>query len=299
MNQATEECGIVFADIAGSTRLFDKLGDTTAKSIVSHCLDTMTMVTERHGGRVIKTIGDEVMCAFPSPDSSMQACMDMQETVSADTSAGLPLMIRVGVHYGPVIVQEDGDVFGDTVIVAKRLSDIAKANQILTAEDTLTQLSPVIARDAREFDRTMVKGKQGLVTIYEMIWQHEDMTCMATGSFSAGPPAEASSSLQLKWARGEVNMGLSDMALSFGRGAQADKQAGGRLASRIHFHIEPRRGKFVVIDKSTNGTYVRPDIGKPFFLRREEAPLTGSGVIGIGCAPENATPDDVIRYQIG
>lgn len=300
MNQATENRGIVFADISGSTRLFEQLGDTQARSVVSHCLDLMSQVTRQFGGTIIKTIGDEIMSSFPDPDSTIYACVSMQENVSADMSAGFPLMIRVGAHFGPVIVQEDGDVYGDSVNLAKRLSDIARANQIITSEDTVNGLSPVIQQDAREFDRAGVKGKEGVLRIFEIVWKKDDAdgTVVAGATMSGPAPEAVNSKLALKWNGQTHVIDLQEhQGIQIGRGAQADYTMGGRLTSRVHLRIEMRRGKFVISDQSRNGTYVRPDVGRPFFLRREEAPLSGAGVIGLGTAPEEAAPEDIIRFE--
>ena len=60
------ELAILFADVVGSTRLFETLGDQRARAMVAICIDVMRTATEQHNGTVIKTIGDEVMAVFPT-----------------------------------------------------------------------------------------------------------------------------------------------------------------------------------------------------------------------------------------
>jgi adenylate cyclase len=140
----TAEMGLLFADIAGSTKLYDTLGDTNAKAMIDEALGHMRQVTERNKGRVVKTIGDEVMCVFPTADATFVAATDMQIKVdSLRVVQGVKRMIRVGFHFGPVI--EDGnDVFGDTVNVAARMAGVAKGMQIITTKETVMRVSAAL-----------------------------------------------------------------------------------------------------------------------------------------------------------
>jgi len=67
------EVAILFADVVGSTQLYDKFGDTKASETVAICLDVMKDATHQFNGTVIKTIGDEVMSTFASVDEAMGA----------------------------------------------------------------------------------------------------------------------------------------------------------------------------------------------------------------------------------
>jgi predicted component of type VI protein secretion system len=81
-----------------------------------------------------------------------------------------------------------------------------------------------------------------------------------------------------------------------GRSVNADLAVEETLASRQHAKIEYRRGKFFLTDQSTNGTYVRTDDGVESFLRREEAPIAGSGVISLG-KPFKQNPSEIVRFR--
>ena len=92
MAPKTTNLTILFADISGSTRLYEILGDAPARAKVASCLQLLTDVTERHGGTVIKTIGDEIMCTFPNAEVSVGAACEMHEMLEDDiteqTAAG-------------------------------------------------------------------------------------------------------------------------------------------------------------------------------------------------------------------
>ncbi len=283
MSRKAANISIVFADISGSTRLYETLGDAVARELVSGCLALMTEHIDKHGGTVIKTIGDEIMCTFPSAEQAVMASMGMQEGVDEDLPHRNPntpttLTIRVGLHHGPAIL-ESGDVFGDAVNLAARMAGLAKGGQIITTSETADQLGPALRASTRHLDRISVKGKAEEIDIFEVIWQAEDVTRMATGLLKT-QARTAKLTLQYHDARVELDQ---DMAapLVMGRGRKADLVVNDTMASREHARIECRRGKFILTDMSTNGTYVRTKDG-PSFLRREDVVLTGSGKIALG-----------------
>ena len=178
MAQRNIKCAIMFADVAGSTKLYEDVGDDKARAMISHTIESMTKSTEAMRGRVIKTIGDEIMCVFVDADSTVKAAYDIQETVSNDFTFVRALSIRIGAHFGPAILESDGDIFGDAVNVAARMAGIAKAGQIIITEDTVARLNDELKADTREFDRAPVKGKKEPMIIYEVMWQQEDVTRM-------------------------------------------------------------------------------------------------------------------------
>ena len=118
------ELAILFADVVGSTRLYELMGDLRARDMVAICIDCMRSATEQHQGTVIKTMGDEVMATFPSADEALNAAAQMQQQISVHAQLkvdGQAVAIRVGCHYGPVVL-ENRDVFGATVHTANRMT---------------------------------------------------------------------------------------------------------------------------------------------------------------------------------
>jgi len=297
MASKTQSLSILFADISGSTRLFETLGDATARHVVSECLNLLSEVTDRHGGTVIKTIGDEVMCTFPDAETAVTAACEMHEAVEEESTgmtkeAPVALRIRIGLHFGQAIL-DGGDVFGDAVNVAARMAAQSKAGQIITTEYTVDQLPPILKASTRFIDRAPVKGKKETIDIYEVIWQQEDVTRMSTAVMVN---REVSAKMQLRYHERELEIDEERTVAVLGRSKAADVTVNESLASRQHVRIEYRRGKFFIIDQSTNGTYVRTEGGEESFLRREEMPLLGSGAISLGRSfSEN--PQEVVRFS--
>lgn len=286
---------ILFADIAGSTRLFETLGDARAREVTSRCIRQLMQVTREFQGRVVKTIGDEVMCVFASAAKAAGAAVKMQEDVEDQGDAfGVELHIRVGFHFGEVIV-EDGDVFGDAVNVAARMASQAKAQQILTTKETVARLDPALQAETRLIDRAPVKGKQELLEIFEITWgKEEDLTIIGGGLTQKIAQAKgAGGGMSVRYKGVEVTVDEKTPSISFGRGPQNRFVVDDSMASRLHASIEFRRGKYVLVDKSTNGTYVHTNAGKKSFVHRDEIPLEGTGVVGIGKEVSPSSPEAV------
>lgn len=273
---------IVFADISGSTELYERLGDGSARTLIAQCLQLMTKEIERQSGTVIKTIGDEIMCTFAKPDDAMESAMAMQECVAEDLpglNADTPaeMSIRVGMHFGPAIL-EGGDVFGDAVNVAARMTAEAKGGQIFMTQQTVEGLTPLLRADTRHLDRIPVKGKSEAVDVFEVVWQPNDVTRIAAGPLFQERKQMA---LRLRYHEQEIRVDQSTGTIVLGRGKKADMVVNDSMASREHARIECRRDKFVLTDLSTNGTYVLTTDG-PAYLRREETTLSGTGKISFG-----------------
>ena len=177
MTRQSIECAVMFADVCGSTRLYETRGDEKAQRIINECLEYMAQVVQARGGVVVKTIGDEIMARFPDADSAVKAAIEIQETTEGGRAYdGERVSLRTGLHFGPAILDGSGDVFGDAVNIAARMAGIAKATQIITTGDTVALLSDEARAMAREFDRAMVKGKSEALRIYEVVWEQEDVT---------------------------------------------------------------------------------------------------------------------------
>jgi adenylate cyclase len=297
MAKKSTDLAIVFADINGSTGLHEVLGDATARAKVATCLDMLSAVTTRYDGTVIKTIGDELMCTFPNAEAAANGVCEMQESmedeVTEQTSSGpVALTVRIGFHFGPAI-HDNNDVFGDAVNVAARMASMAKSGQIITTQTTVDELSPILRASSRFIDRAPVKGKKETMDICEILWQQEDVTRMSTGAVNHADQQGAH--LKLSYGDQSIVMDEHRTQAVLGRSKTTDISINESLASRQHVKIERRRGKFFIIDQSTNGTYVSQD-GQQSFLRREEMPLSGDGMISLGRSfSEN--PQEVVHFK--
>jgi adenylate cyclase len=285
-----DQVAVLFADIAGSTKLYDALGDTEAKVMIDEALVALQVITQRHRGRVIKTIGDEVMCVFPGAERGFLAAMDMQTVVNAlVVTKGVKRMIRVGFHAGPVI-EEKGDVFGDTVNVAARMAGLAKGMQIMTTRTTVDALPPALRASTRPIATLAVKGKAEELVVCEVLWQEGDDLTMAAGSLQV---AEPKVELVLRHGGREVVLSGDHPTVMAGRDSACDIVISDPKASRQHARIEKRRDKFFITDQSSNGTFITFTGEGEVALRREEAMLRRSGRIVFGHSAADASGDSL------
>lgn len=288
------DCAVLFADVAGSTALYELLGDERAFALVDSCLSTMSGCTTEFHGRVVKTIGDAVMSVFDRADDAAAAAAEMQVRVAAlGPAAGVRLGVRVGFHFGPVVARE-GDVFGDTVNLASRLCDLASRGQIITDQDTAERLSKLFRPSLRTLYAIPVKGKEAEVALIEVLWQasSQEMTAIV-----ATPTAATAGPARLALTLGGVNIeiGRERRKLTFGRDHEADFTIRNPNVSRAHAMIERRREHFVLADHSTNGTFVSFE-GKPELrIHHEELTLVGHGCISFG--QPRAEAAEVAEFQ--
>ena len=296
MSRENVEVGVMFADVTGSTRLYETLGDENANRIIGKVIDVMAKITEGYQGYVIKTIGDEIMCRFPSATDCVRAAIDCQEEVSAGIQGEtVELSIKVGLHFGPAILMEDGDVFGDAVNVAARMAGIAKGAQIITTQDTISLLDADLQDMSRQFDRTNVKGKEEEIIVYQVVWEESDDVTRI--EINTGEAEEEIKYLTIEFQGNQNRIGSDDhRTFVIGRGVQSDLMCKTRLASRTHATLEFRRGKFILTDQSSNGTFVQTDDGESIFLRRQELMLWGQGNIALGEEVTKEVSESIIRY---
>jgi class 3 adenylate cyclase len=276
------ECAVLFADVAGSTALYEVLGDESAFALVERCLATMSACTVDTRGRVVKTIGDAVMSVFAGADDAASAAAAMQFQVEQlGPPAGVRLGVRIGFHAGPV-VEREGDVFGDSVNLASRLCDLASRGQIVTDRSTADHLSPLYRSSLRPLFKIPVKGKAAEVEVIELVWQADadDRTAIVSAPGSGGDAGRAR--LALEMGERQIEMGPQRRKVTVGRDLEADFAVRNPSVSRAHAMIERRREHFVLADHSLNGSFVSFEGRPEMRVHHEELTLVGRGCITFG-----------------
>jgi len=297
MEKTTEILAILFADIAKSTQLYENLGDKVAKQLIDTCIEHLTKVTLDHRGTVVKTIGDEIMCTFPTALEAVTASIAMHQAIDS-----MPVVVKpgvaapniyIGIQHGPVIM-EKGDIFGDAVNVAARMVTFAKQRQVITTEETIQALPSQHAFDVRCIDKTTIKGKRGEIAIFEVIWEQHDMTTMLSDLLD---PSSMEASVKLTCKDTVLDVDQNHPVATLGRQIHNDIVVNNRSVSRSHARVEYRRGKFVLVDQSSNGTYIIVPNQKKISLKRDETQLLGQGIICLGHTMEPDSPE-VIHFII-
>ena len=284
------EVAILFADVVGSTQLYDRFGDTKASETVARCLEVMKASTYQFNGTVIKTIGDEVMSTFPTVDDAMGAAAQMQAHISSSEADddGIPVSIRIGCHFGPV-VQEQNDIFGAAVHTANRMTSQAKAKQIIISGTTVERMGPEWRAQSRQIDVATVRGRLDEVALFELLWQPDEATSMLP-TIDWESKSKGANTITLTFRDSKCVVNDQKKSMNMGRADDNDLVVKGNLISRIHAKVEKRRGKFILIDQSTNGTFLETVEGEETFIRRDSTELTGEGIIGLGRVAKPGTP---------
>ena len=297
MTRSLRDLCVLFADVSGSTVLYEKHGSAEALRLVELCLDCARRAVAAFNGEVVKSIGDEIMAVFVSADDAGRAAAKMQNCVDQLPPAhGAKLAIHVGLCAGSVISQ-DGDVFGDAVNVAARITEMAKARQVLCAAETAKRLAPDAVNKLREHGSVFVKGSSQEIRMVELIWQEGAVLTHAFANFAQNAPM-AQVWLRVRFGDHQLVFGPNRPNAMIGRDPAADLVIADKRASRIHAWLELRGENFFLIDQSTNGTFVTFDDESEFVIWRKELRLRNRGRLAFGHAIADPPAAPVAEFKI-
>ncbi len=283
---------VLFAGVTGSAELFQAVGDVRAADAIARCLDAFRQAATESGGRVVKTMGEEIMALFPTANGAADASARMQGAIeSLVEMGGAPLGARIAFHAGPVL-QHDNDIFGDSVNIAARLVEQATKGQVLTTAETVALLGAGLRNSTRQLYDITVRGKEEQIALCEYLWQKSpDITDFSALSSVLKAPRAG---LRLRYRGKDVIRRRREESITIGRDTSCMLVVADVKASRQHCVIERRGQKFILRDHSTNGTYVAVESEEEIILRREEFTLRRHGWIAFG-QPHAETPD-VVEY---
>jgi class 3 adenylate cyclase len=291
---------VVFADLVGSTGIFERLGDETAGRFVTQLTTALSKTFEEHNGRVVKLLGDGLFVVFGVEQEAIRACVAIQKRLLEKPvypgTLGTPVQMQMGVESGEV-VEIEGDCYGDAVNSASRLADLAGADQILTTQRVRDALSMELQADLRSLGPMYLRGKDQATEVFRVEWQpqHEsEATVMGVSMFKV--PKDAY--LEVVAAGNVLQIQPRGTKITLGRSITADLTVNDSRVSRVHATIEWRGGQFVLSDGSSFGTWVyMGNQSEPLVLRRTECYLVGSGVIALGC-DRNAEEAPLVTFAV-
>lgn len=293
---AANTCAVLFADLVGSTRLYEALGDREAHGIAAGCLAGLRETVERFDGIVVKTIGDGVMATFLTADAAFRCAEAMVAGMRGATRGGTaPLGVHVGFHFGTVI-ESGGDVFGDTVNVAARLTELAERQRVFTTASTAEHLDPTLRERLQRMGLVAVRGRRDPVEIFELATGNE--TLVRWDDAPPEPePRGPGAWLRISCGRDEHVLRDDGTGLTIGRDRSNDVVLRSPSASRFHARVERRGRGWYLVDRSRNGTIVVSDAGGSTRVRREDLRIEGSGTLRVVDAGE-ARSEEPIRYEL-
>ncbi len=299
---------VLFADLRGSTALYETLGNAEATSVVTHCVNALAAPVNGNSGHVVKTLGDGLMAVFESATPAIQASMQMHDLLDGmvmrgserGASSGLRgLRLQVGMARGEV-VEMSGDCFGDAVNVAARLLDHAGDNETLVTVDVLQGLTLELRSRFRSLDKLVLRGRAEPVQVHVMGGRRGANSEMAVTQFGDVGVMQEPDGLRLMWGGQHLVFASAQMPVVLGRSPQAAFCVDDSRVSRSHARVDWHSGSFQLADLSYNGTYVRFNDGEIVSLRRGACTLHGSGSIGLGGSPSDPASAcvsfDVLRF---
>jgi adenylate cyclase len=296
---------VVFADLTGSTALFEALGNASATQVITSLTQWIGEVCSSYRGRVVKTLGDGVLAVFPDGDSAIQAVVELQRVHHRriqDQPAELNMRLQVGLAAGEVIVV-DGDCYGDAVNVASRLSDLSGADQIWATDSVISQIdAPRDGARFRSLGAINIRGKAETRVVYRVDWQEEVHTWNLTEpgelEMLLRGPEPAGGRIQLSWLDQQATYEYIDAPVHLGRVEEAQFVVADQRVSRLHSRIDWRNGSLVLTDLSTYGTWVRfAGSSTEIALRRDDCVLHGDGHIALG-APFDDFTAPIIAFKL-
>ncbi len=169
---------VLFTDLVGHTEMMQRLGDERGRDVLREHERITRETLKQHGGAEIKTMGDGFMASFASVTSGLDCAIALQRAFAGDLTPGaspssgggsVKLDVRIGLNAGEPI-EEDGDLFGATVILAARVAAQAGAGEILIPEPVRHLLA---GKSYVYADRglTVIKGFEDAVRLFEVRWR--------------------------------------------------------------------------------------------------------------------------------
>ena len=163
--------GVMFTDLAGSTEMTSRLGDTRAMELLRVHNSLTREAVRSHAGREVKHTGDGFMVSFGAVEKAVDCAVAIQQAFAAYNTAhpDETLQVRIGLSAGEP-VEEDGDLFGSTVQLAARICNLADPSVILTDSRVQEHCQPG-DRTFSDRGRSMMKGLPEPVQVYEVGWR--------------------------------------------------------------------------------------------------------------------------------
>lgn len=280
---------VVFADIVGSTSLFETLGNERAAAAVTALTQWIGESMETHGGHVVKKLGDGVLGLFGDAAAAVAAMGAVMRTHHLAMEARpdtLRQSIRVGLARGE-LVEVEGDCYGDAVNMASRLCERAGPGEIWATDVSVQAAGVVPGMHFIRLGRMDVRGKSDPLMMYQVQWREDQepdsQTMQAVLSSSMAMLDTGTALISLSWEGSVHSFSSDDMPVEIGRSTQVQLSLQDPRVSRLHARIDWRNGAFLLTDVSSFGTWVQFEgSDTQVQLRRDSCLLHGAGRVALG-----------------
>ena len=273
------ETAVIFAELIGAAELYARAGDAAAQEAIARAFEKLEQTAGSHKARIVKRVGGRLMLLAESADAAARVAVAMQAAAGDFREpGGGGLGLGVGFHYGPVI-QNEADVFGDTVNTAARLVEQAARGQVLLSAETAEGVGSLYRRSIRRLYSVQLKGLQQELALCEIVWRADEPATFYPFDAAAEPTR---AKLKLKYRGTKLVLRRTLEAVTMGRDPGCGLVIDDEHASRHHCTVQRRHDHFVLADKSTNGTFVTVEGEDEVVLQRDEFTLRKHGWISFG-----------------
>ena len=155
---------VLFTDLEGFTAFTDTHGDAAAVGLIEEHRRLARPVVRQWSGKILKTLGDGLLCTFPDAEAGVHAALELLGTAPA------PLRLRAGVHVGEAMVMA-GDVMGHVVNVAARVTETAGGGEVVVSAEVAAQVGDVPTLHFGKVKSRRLKGiseRVGICTVTEV-----------------------------------------------------------------------------------------------------------------------------------
>lgn len=293
---------VLIAGISGSARLHEKLGKSEALRAVDRCVKRIERAIDAWKGHVVRVDSNEVVAAFDAADAAIQAALEMQQRI-----ADLPPVsgVKIGIHVGIAAGSnpaENGAPARDIAADAARLAALARPTQILASEMLGRFVSLPLSAHITNAARQAGNETEATEPILEISASFSPVQggkepIDSDSNENIVSQVHTSRHLALRYRGATIEIDESNLSVRVGRDAACDIVLHDRRASRHHATIERRGSDIVLIDQSTNGSYVTVDCCPEVFVRRGEFILHAAGRIAF--ASSSTSPEaDIVEFRV-
>ncbi len=223
----TKTITVMFTDLKGSTAIAETHGDFASRSLIKQHNDIVFPLVAKHGGTLVKTMGDGTMSYFADPQGAVRAAAEIQKGIDAfnlQKKIAIPILMRVGIHTGQGIVERN-DIFGDVVNVASRIEGQASPGEIFLSEEAYAALADKTEIHCGFAKEAALKGKKEPVKLYKAYWNPSEVEKAAPAAKpSETAPAETKTPLALKLAVPAAIVLLAALAFLKLSGSSSDSE---------------------------------------------------------------------------
>lgn len=287
MSERRNSCVLV-ATMQADDRLVTRLGATEAAHAAERCLNRIERAIDAHGGRILARQADQIVVGFEQCDAAVLAASDMLDRVrSLPPLSGMRQPLRIGLHYGSI---EPAPPYGEAAKVARQLAGLSEPERAL-ASGTAVML---LTRAARHAAAAQALSGPAFDKFDWPVFAVGQRVGMIT---SIPPTSRLAQRLRLRHQHDIVFVEEMRPVLLLGRELGNDIVIMDPRASRQHARIERRAEGFMLIDESTNGTFVASEGAAERCVRQDKILLRGPGRLGCGFSA-NEIERDLVFFDI-